>query len=128
VAYSKVLDLYKLHIQEHNFNINNKDNDDDNNDDDDDNNNNNNFNNNDKNNNYNNYNNSKKLLRSKLLAYSGFMNRNLASLSSAILLASLEVSFRISFYCFQFLWSLILIECYIFPFRPLFFCKVNANL
>jgi hypothetical protein len=57
VAYSKVLDLYKLHIQEHNNNNNNNNNGDKN--------------------NYNNYNNSKKLLRFKLLAYSGYMNSKL---------------------------------------------------
>ena len=88
MAYSKVVDLYKLHIEEYNNNNNNNDK-----------------------NNYNNYNNSKKLLRFKLLAYSGFRNRNLASLSPAVLLVLLEVNFRIPFYCFQFLWSLTLIVC-----------------
>jgi hypothetical protein len=80
VAYSKVLDMYKLHIQEHN---NNNDDDDD-----------------DKNN-YNSYNNSKKLLRLQLLAYSGFVNRNLASLSSAMLLVLLEVNLRIPYFPFS---------------------------
>jgi len=51
VAYSKVVDLYKLHIEEYNNNNNNNNNNDNDN--------------NDKNN-YNNYNNSKKLLRFKL--------------------------------------------------------------
>jgi hypothetical protein len=97
VAYGKVLGLYRLHIQEHNFNNNNNNNND----------------NNDKNNNYNNYNNSKKLLRFKLLAYTGFVNWNLALLSSAMLLVLLEVSFRIPFFCFQFLCSLTLIVYYI---------------
>jgi hypothetical protein len=49
MAYIKVIDLYKLHIQEHIFNNNNNNNDDEDDDDDND----------DKNNNYNNYNNSK---------------------------------------------------------------------